>query len=88
MDKGFYSNKQIQRSDGFVVQMGKPDDAEGYIPSGSKTVRRIPLEIMVSGDKEPMWGSTTEEDSRGYAATVLPFQAYGALGELLLLLLL
>ena len=35
---------------------------------------------MVKGDKEPMWGSTTEEDQRGYAATTLPFQSYGALG--------
>ena len=27
-----------------------------------------------------MWGSTTEEDMRGYAATTLPFQSFGALG--------
>jgi peptidylprolyl isomerase len=35
---------------------------------------------MVKGDKQPMWGSTTEEDMRGYAATTLPFQSFGALG--------
>ncbi len=51
-----------------------------YVPSGKKDVRTIPLEIFVKGDKEPLYGSTTEDDLRGYAATVLPFQAYGALG--------
>lgn len=80
VDKGFYDGMTIQRSDGFVVQTGKPKDAEGYIPPGSKTARRIPLEISVVGDKGPMWGSTTEEDMRGAAATKLPFSAYGALG--------
>jgi len=81
VNKGFYNNMEIQRSDGFVVQTGDPaGPADGYIPSGEKGPRTIPLEIMVKGDKVPMWGSTTEEDSRGYAATVLPFQSYGALG--------
>lgn len=56
--------------------------AHSYIPPDSKKVRTIPLEISVVGDKSPMWGSTTEEDSRGFAATSLPFQAYGALGTL------
>ena len=32
--------------------------------------------------KELLYGSTTEDDSRGYAATTLPFQAYGALGKI------
>ena len=27
-----------------------------------------------------LYGATTEDDMRGYAATVLPFQSYGALG--------
>ena len=27
-----------------------------------------------------MYGTTNEDDGRGYAASVLPFQAYGALG--------
>lgn len=43
-------------------------------------VRRVPLELFVDGDKAPTYGETTEEGSRGGAATVLPFQAYGALG--------
>jgi len=81
VNKGFYNKMEIQRSDGFVVQTGDPaGPADGYVPPGEKEPRTIPLEIMVKGDKVPMWGSTTEEDSRGYAATVLPFQSYGALG--------
>jgi hypothetical protein len=52
-----------------------------YVPSGSKEVRKIPLEIFVRGDNEPMYGVTTEDDGRGYAAARLPFQAYGTLGE-------
>lgn len=83
VSKGFYDNLKITRSDGFVVQTGDPDGpADGYVPPGSanKAPRTIPLEIRVKGDAVPMWGSTTEEDLRGYAATVLPFQSYGALG--------
>jgi len=44
-------------------------------------VRNIPLEIYVAGDKEAMYGVTSEDDARGFSATVLPFQAYGAIGE-------
>jgi len=81
VSKGFYNNMKIQRSDGFVVQTGDPEGkADGYIPEGATKPRTIPLEVMVKGDKTPMWESTTEEDLRGYAATTLPFQSFGALG--------
>jgi len=82
VEKGFYNKLQIIRSDGFVVQTGDPDPTsdkvDGYILEGS--VRTIPLEIAVAGDKEILYDATTEDDGRGYASTVLPFQAYGALG--------
>eukprot|EP00611_Tribonema_gayanum_P023459 TRINITY_DN493_c0_g1_i1.p1 TRINITY_DN493_c0_g1~~TRINITY_DN493_c0_g1_i1.p1 ORF type:complete len:473 (-),score=145.74 TRINITY_DN493_c0_g1_i1:269-1483(-) len=77
VQKGFYKGLAITRSDGFVVQTGDPD------PEGTKhgyEDRIVPLEIFVSGDKYPMYSLTTEDDSRGYASTILPFQAYGALG--------
>mmetsp|Transcript_12480 Transcript_12480/g.16373 ORF Transcript_12480/g.16373 Transcript_12480/m.16373 type:complete len:470 (+) Transcript_12480:105-1514(+) len=84
VDKGFYNGLQIIRSDGFVVQTGDPDPesnkVDGYIPKGSSQVRTIPLEISVVGDKELLYGATTEDDGRGFVPTVLPFQAYGALG--------
>ena len=78
--KGFYDGMAIQRSDGFVVQTGDPDWPDGPLVGYGDPVRRVPLELFVDGDKAPTYGETTEEGSRGGAATVLPFQAYGALG--------
>jgi peptidylprolyl isomerase len=72
VQKGFYNNMKIQRSDGFVVQTGEGDP--------ELKLKTIPLEIRVVGDSTPLWGETTEENGRGYAATVLPFQSFGALG--------
>ena len=65
---------------GFDLSYSYPYPPSSYIPPGAREPRKIPLEIMVKGDKQPMWGSTTEEDMRGYAATTLPFQSFGALG--------
>ncbi|GAB5029465.1 peptidyl-prolyl cis-trans isomerase [Nannochloropsis oceanica] len=83
VQKGFYNNRPITRSDGFVVQFGDPEpegEVHGYVPPGQKEVRKIPLEIFVTQDDAPMYGTTTEDDGRGYSATRLPFQAYGAIG--------
>lgn len=83
IQKGYYNNMPITRSDGFVVQTGDPDPegkVHDYFPAGSSEPRKIPLEIAVTEDKLPMYSVTTEDDGRGYAATKLPFQAYGALG--------
>jgi len=88
VNKGFYKNMAIQRSDGFVVQTGNPDgEAEGYVGTPSKAVgagphgeRLIPLEIMMKGDKTPIYSSTMEDEGRGGQATVLPFSSYGAMG--------
>lgn len=82
VDKGFYTNMKIQRADGFVTQTGDSDPdgkVHGYVQGGKE--RKIPLEVAVKGDKELLYSLTTEDDMRGYAATVLPFQAYGALGQ-------
>eukprot|EP01039_Chlorochromonas_danica_P000297 gene297-319_t len=81
--KGFYNGKPINRADGFVVQAGDADpngEVHGYIPPGSKTERKIPLEISLRGDPEILYAISSEDDGRGAAATSLPFQAYGALG--------
>jgi peptidylprolyl isomerase len=50
VNKGFYNNKKITRSDGFVVQMGdaNPDgEVHGYVPSGATEERKVPLEISL-----------------------------------------
>ncbi|KAL7519481.1 hypothetical protein ACHAWX_004236 [Stephanocyclus meneghinianus] len=88
VQKGFYNNMDIQRSDGFVVQTGDPKgEAEGYVGTPSKAVgagkhgeRLIPLEIFVKGDKGPFYETTIEDEGRGGQATVLPFSSYGAMG--------
>lgn len=89
VNKGFYNNMAIQRSDGFVVQTGQPDgEAFGYtggkasksIGAGPKGERLIPCEISVVGDKGPFYETTIEDEGRGGEATILPFSAYGAMG--------
>jgi len=88
VQKGFYNDMPIQRSDGFVVQTGDPaGEADGYVGKGSKSVgngkhgeRLIPLEIFVKGDKGPFYESTIEDEGRGGQATILPFSSYGAMG--------
>ena len=88
VEKGFYNNMKIQRSDGFVVQTGDPDGTPvGYVGKASKSIgagpngeRLIPTEIFVRGDKGPFYESTIEDEGRGGEATVLPFSSYGAMG--------
>lgn len=79
VNKGFYDNSPILRSDGFVVQAGKPKSGEGYVDKDSGKVRQVPLEMLVRGDKGPTYGVTLEDDGRGTAVTTLPFTSYGTL---------
>lgn len=88
VQKGFYTNMAIQRSDGFVVQTGDPEGpADGYVGTPSKSIgkgkhgeRLIPSEIFVKGDKGPFYETTIEDEGRGGEATILPFSSYGAMG--------
>ena len=88
VQKGFYNNMKIQRSDGFVVQTGDPEGpADGYVAAPSKSIgagkhgeRLIPSEIFIKGDKGPFYEGTIEDEGRGGEATVLPFSSYGAMG--------
>ena len=51
----------VGAADGFVVQTGDPEGpAEGFIDPSSEKVRKVPLEIMVIGDKAPVYGETLE----------------------------
>lgn len=87
VNKGFYNKRVVTRSDGFVVQTGDSNPGaegegtvHGFVPSGATEVRTIPLELSFKGDKDLVFGSTSEEEGRGAAAATLPFQSYGALG--------
>ena len=61
MNKKFYDGMPIQRADGFVVQTGQPKGpAEGFVDPRTKRVRRIPLEVRVTGDRDPYYEATLE----------------------------
>eukprot|EP01018_Ginkgo_biloba_P013627 Gb_08385 [translate_table: standard] len=78
VERHFYDGMEIQRADGFVVQTGDPEGpAEGFVDPSTGKVRTIPLEIMVDGDKSPIYGATLEELGRYKARTKLPFNAFG-----------
>lgn len=48
-------------ADGFVVQTGDPEGpAEGFIDPSTEKTRTIPLELMVDGEKTPVYGATLE----------------------------
>ncbi|KAI0524010.1 hypothetical protein KFK09_003374 [Dendrobium nobile] len=80
VERHFYDGMEIQRSDGFVVQTGDPEGpAEGFIDPSTEKVRTIPLEIMVIGDKTPVYGATLEELGLYKAQTRLPFNAFGTM---------
>lgn len=78
VNKGFYNDNGVIRSDGFIIQAGKPKDGDGY-KDEKGNIRTIPLEVFARGDKEPTYGLTLEEDGRGAQGTVLPFTSYGTL---------
>jgi cyclophilin family peptidyl-prolyl cis-trans isomerase len=77
INQGFYDGMDIQRSDGFVVQSGRPKKGDGYQVNGVE--RNVPLEIMVQGDKVPEYEFTLEDLGRYRAQPMLPFNAFGTL---------
>ncbi|MFS8032107.1 putative peptidylprolyl isomerase [Helianthus anomalus] len=80
VERHFYDGMEIQRSDGFVVQTGDPEGpAEGFIDPSTEKTRTIPLEIMVEGEKTPVYGSTLEDIGLYKAQTKLPFNAFGTM---------
>jgi peptidylprolyl isomerase len=81
VQRGFYNNLAFTRAENdYVLQIGDPPgDEVGFIDPKTKKYRAIPLEIMVKGDKEPMYGITMEDAGRFREEPVLPFSSYGAL---------
>jgi cyclophilin family peptidyl-prolyl cis-trans isomerase len=80
VQRGFYDGMEVQRNDGFVVQSGDPQGKEtGFVDPSTGKLRNVPLEIMVKGDKVPMYGDTLEDVRRFKEDTVLPFNAFGTL---------
>jgi cyclophilin family peptidyl-prolyl cis-trans isomerase len=78
--RGFYNGLEFTRAEeSYVLQIGDPPGpAEGFIDPKTKQYRSIPLEILLKGDSEPIYGITLEDAGRYRDQPVLPFAAYGA----------
>ena len=81
VNRGFYNDLAFTRAENdYVLQIGDPPGEEvGFIDPKTKKYRAVPLEVMVKGDKEPMYGITMEDAGRFREEPVLPFSSYGAL---------
>ena len=81
VSKGFYDDMPFIRAEDFyVLQTGDPEGPEvGYIDPKTDEYRAIPMEILVKGDDEPIYGFTLEEIGQYMDEPVLPFNSYGSL---------
>ena len=79
--RGFYDGLEFTRAEeSYVLQIGDPPGPEvGFIDPQTKKYRAVPLEILVKGDKEPVYGISLEDAGRYQDLPVLPFSSYGAL---------
>lgn len=79
VQRGFYDGLAITRTDELYVQTGDPPGPEaGFIEPKTGEYRAIPLEVLVRGDEEPIYGVTLEQAGIYLDEPVLPFSAYGA----------
>lgn len=77
--RGFYDGLNFIRSEAsYVLQTGDPPGKEvGFIDPDTNEYRSVPLEILLEGDKEPIYGFTLEEIGLYREQPILPFSAYG-----------
>ena len=80
VQRGFYDGLDfISLEDNFVLQTGDPPGPEeGFIDPDTGEYRAIPLEVLVKGDSEPIYGITLEDAGIYLPDLALPFNAYGA----------
>jgi len=83
VNKGFYEGMKIQRADDFVVQFGDPDPkprgTHGYVDPNTGELRKIPLEVKVASEKDPIYEATFEERGIALKEPALPFNAFGTM---------
>ena len=79
VQRGFYDGLPFIRAEDFyVLQTGDPEGPEeGFIDPNTQEYRSVPLEILVKGDTQPVYGETLEALGRYLDDPVLPFSAYG-----------
>jgi peptidylprolyl isomerase len=82
VQRKFYDDLPFSRAEDFyVLQSGDPKgDAAGFVDPKSGQERHVPLEILISGDSEPVYNETFEDIGRYKAEPVLPFATFGTLG--------
>jgi peptidylprolyl isomerase len=81
VQRGFYDGLPFTRAEDFyVLQIGDPPGKEdGFVDPKTGEYRTIPLEVMVDGDSQPVYGITLEDAGRYLDDPALPFSSYGAL---------
>jgi len=81
VQRGFYDGLEFNRAEDFyILQAGDPPgDAEGFIDPKTNEYRAIPIEVLVKGDEQPVYGDTLEELGRYLDVPAIPFNAYGAM---------
>jgi peptidylprolyl isomerase len=79
VERGFYNGLEFIRAEDFyVLQVGDPPGKEeGFVDPATDEYRAIPLEVLVRGESEPVYGITLEDAGRYRDQPVLPFSAYG-----------
>jgi len=80
VERGFYDGLEFIRAEDFyVLQTGDPPGKEdGFIDPATGEYRAVPLEVLVRGDSQPIYGITLEDAGLYREEPVLPFSAYGA----------
>lgn len=81
VQRKFYDGLKFTRAEeSYVVQTGDPDGPDaGFIDPKTGEYRAIPLEIMVKGDSEPIYGTTLEDAGIYLDEPVLTFSSYGTM---------
>lgn len=79
VQRGFYNGLEFTRAeDSYVLQIGDPPGADdGFIDPKTGKYRAVPLEVLVRGDSEPIYGITLEDAGLYREEPVLPFSSYG-----------
>lgn len=80
VQRGFYDGLDfIRAEDNYVLQTGDPSGPEaGFIDPDTGEYRAIPLEVLIQGESQPIYGITLEEAGIYLPQLALPFNAYGA----------
>ncbi len=78
VERGFYEGLEFLPSQDYVLQVGDPPGPEdGFIDPETGEYRAIPLELLLQGDDEPIYGITLEDLGLYLEPLALPFSAYG-----------